>query len=273
VWVGTAANPSDLEAALRDSLVAVRRTFPTVAFNEGSAVRHLARRTPSGVDPADAIGRMRVAELVLALACSEGDKEAIGLFEEVFLRPAAAALVRAGHGASEVDDAAQVLRERLFVVDVKIQEFSGRGSLASWTRASLGNQLISLRRAAGKALPVVDEASCLPAVDPELALIRQVYAEAFRTGFDDAFARLTREQRSLLRLHFVEGLNLERIALMFGISRATVGRRMLESKRNLLRGVVAILGERLGATPSEVESLLVVVKPTLRGSLGALLEG
>jgi RNA polymerase sigma-70 factor (ECF subfamily) len=268
VWRGEVADPVTLDAELRCSLLAARCAFPTVAFDDARAVRYLARRVPSGVDPLDGLRRMRVAELVLTLACSEGERRAIGIFDEEFLRPAATALVRAGHEASEVDEAAQTFRERLFVVDVKIQEFSGRGSLAAWTRASLGNQVISLHRAAGKAWPIADEAARIPAGDPELGLIRQLYADAFRRGFDDAFALLTAEQRTVLRLHFVEGLNLERIAKMFGTSRATVGRRMLESKRELLRRVRALLAERLGATPSEVESLLAVVKATLSGGMG-----
>ncbi len=103
--------------------------------------------------------------------------------------------------------------------------------------------------------------------------MRRRYGEAFRTAFHDAFAKLSIEQRNVLALHFVDGLNLERIARILRVSRATAGRRVLDAKSGLLDAFLALLRERLKASPEEIESLLRVVQSTLYGSLARLLRG
>jgi DNA-directed RNA polymerase specialized sigma24 family protein len=44
---------------------------------------------------------------------------------------------------------------------------------------------------------------------------------------DGAIAALDAEERTLLRLHYLDGLNIERIAVVFNVSRATIGRRVI----------------------------------------------
>jgi RNA polymerase sigma-70 factor (ECF subfamily) len=223
--------------------------------------------------PAAALERLRSNELFLACACLQGDDMAITLFDRDFLRPAAAALLRAGVAPAEVDDATQTLRERLFVVDCKIQGYSGGGSLSGWTRISLARQHTSLQRTRRRTSPLRgDESLAVARVDPDLALLRRRYASTFQCAFHDAFGRLTPEQRNILRLHFVNGVNLDRMAAMLRVSRATTGRRMLGARKALLEGILAIVGERLKATPSEIESLLILVRSTLCVSLGSLLR-
>jgi RNA polymerase sigma-70 factor len=112
----------------------------------------------------------------------------------------------------------------------------------------------------------------LAASDPDLAMIRRRYGDVFQSAFQDAFRGLTPAQRNVLRLNFVDGLNLDRIAVILKVSRATVGRRVLEARTALLDTMLALLGERLRASPSEIESLLAVVRSTLYGSLAELLQ-
>jgi RNA polymerase sigma-70 factor (ECF subfamily) len=114
-------------------------------------------------------------------------------------------------------------------------------------------------------------AAGLPSVDPELATIQRRYGEVSRRAFHEAFACLNAEERSVLRLHFVDGLNIERIGAVLGLSRATVGRRMIAARKRLLQETLRLLGERLEATPTEVRSLLGVLRSHLEVSFGALL--
>jgi RNA polymerase sigma-70 factor (ECF subfamily) len=271
-WRGRVNDRQALEVALRGALDAARRAFPRAVLKDALAVKHIAARLPVDCDPKDLATVLRVPELLLAAACAEGDERAIEAFDDLFLRPAAEALVRSGQNSGETDEALQMLRERLFVVGVKIRDFSGRGSLAAWTRVSLARQLTSLQRSVGRGVPLGDAADRLPDIDPELAVIRRRYGDTFRVALEDAFRSLDPDQRNVLRLHFVEGLSLDRIAPILQVSRATVGRRVLEAKASLLRAVVELLGERLQATPSEVESLLAVVRSGLYASLTGLLR-
>ena len=242
-----------------------RRAYPGLELDEATFHSWLVQ-TPTGNGAAVGDSKGHVADLFLACACAEKLPGAIELFERV-LTSARAALVRAGGAAPDVDDALQLLRERL-LVGGHIRDFSGRGSLAAWTRVSLAHQLATLQRARGRtAVRERQEASQLAAVDPELALLRQRYSGEFRAAISDAFDNLTVEQRNILRLHFVDGVGLEGMAAILRFSRATAGRRVQEARTALLEGTMALLGKRLHASPSEVESLFRAVRSALEVSL------
>ncbi|HEY8041673.1 MAG TPA: hypothetical protein VIF15_17830, partial [Polyangiaceae bacterium] len=82
---------------------------------------------------------------------------------------------------------------------------------------------------------------------------------------------LDAEDRSMLRLHYIDGLNIGRIAAVFQVSRATIGRRMIAVRKRIVEEAHRLLGERLKATPEELESLLRVVRSDLAISLSAVL--
>jgi RNA polymerase sigma-70 factor (ECF subfamily) len=272
-WGARAPDAGALEAALRDHIAEARRVFPELSLDDRHGVEALARSVPPGEDPVAALMHLRTHELLFACACAEGDARAIAVFDQRYLRPAGAALVRSGHDADAVDEALQVLRQRLLIGDFKIREFSGRGSLAGWVRVSVARLHTSLQRSKGKTVPLNDDVPVdLPTIDPELAAIRRRYGETFRTAFRDAFGALTPDQRNVLRLHFVDGLHLGGMAPILGVSRATAGRRVIEARNALLTNVLKLLGERLKASPSEIQSLLAVVQSTLHQSLGLLLR-
>lgn len=259
--------------ALHRIVEGARSTYPGVILDDATFGRHLGDRVGSDQPVVETLSRLRSTDLFLACACLQGDDAAVNVFEKDFLKPAAAALVRSGQSAADADDAAQELSERLFVTGCKLREYSGLGSLSGWTRISLARQHAGLlRRKRAAAAAATDESLEIARVDPDLAVLRRRYAGTFQHAFQEAFGRLAAEQRNILRLHFVDGLNLDGMAPMLRMSRATAGRRMLEAKRALLAHLVALAGERLEATPSEVASLLTVVRSTLFGSLGGLLR-
>ncbi len=109
-------------------------------------------------------------------------------------------------------------------------------------------------------------------IDPELALIKRRYGAAFQDALRDAFASLAEEERNVLRLHFLDGLNLDAIARALRMSRATAGRRMISGRARVLEETLRLLGERLPASPAELQSLLEIVRSKLDLSLGALVR-
>jgi RNA polymerase sigma-70 factor (ECF subfamily) len=113
--------------------------------------------------------------------------------------------------------------------------------------------------------------AAIPSVDPELAAIQRRHGDDFNRALHGAFASLTAEERTVLRLYFVDGLNIDRIGGALGLSRATVGRRMITARTRLHEETLRLLGESLRVTPQELESLLAVVRSKLEVSLGALL--
>lgn len=250
-----------------------RQAHPSLELEDATFGRYLAERVATDEPLLDALARLRGADLFLACACAQGDPRAIAAFDQAILAPAMATLVRRGEPKDLVDEGAQLVRARLFLVDRQITGFSGRGSLAGWVRVSVGRQVIDLKRAQPNHVPIEeDTAQELAEIDPELALLRRRYGPAFRAAFHDAFAKLSSEQRTALTLHFIDGLNLEGMARMLRVSRATAGRRVLDAKAELLEAFLSLLGERLNAPPSEIESLLKIVRSTLYGSLPRLLR-
>ena len=135
------------------------------------------------------------------------------------------------------------MRRRFFVSDLlvgdagnapRISEYSGRGSLAGWLR------IAALREASKVARHERTEARLRPddpppALTPEEQTIRARYGDAFNEAFRAAFAALPAEERLLLRLHFVDGLNLDRLAVALYCSRATAGRRLLAARSSAPR--------------------------------------
>jgi RNA polymerase sigma-70 factor (ECF subfamily) len=270
---GGVADPRQLAAQVTELVDRARRAHPSLTVDDAVFGRYVAARIAPNENAADAVAKLRGDDLFLACACAQGDSRAISEFDRAVLAPAAAMLVRMGDESSIVDEAAQELRARLFLVEHRIVDFSGRGSLAGWVRVSLARQVISIRRSRHPTVQLdEDTAQELASIAPELEMARRKYGDAFRAAFRDAFAELTAEQRSVLSLHFIDGLSLERIARILQISRATVGRRVAESQSALLESFVALLSSRLKATRAEIESLLTIVRSTLYESLAQLLR-
>lgn len=246
-----------------------REAWPGIEVDDEAFARWVAARTPPGGEAA----ALCLDDLYLAHACAQGDPRALARFDERFLAALPAVLHR--HPPAVVDEVRQLLRERLFVAPrPRIADYSGRGSLAAWVRVVALRLAANLRRGERdhEPLPDDDVPAALPALDPELALIRARCGEVFGAAFRDAFATLSVRERTALRLHFLDGLSLERVGAALGVSRATGARWILAGRERLGAELVRLLGERLRCERAELESLLGVVRSKLDLSLGALLR-
>ncbi len=212
---------------------------------------------------------LHAAELYLACACAHGEPHALACFDEGCLHEVPAFLAGMSASAAFVDEVRQQLRERLFVQG-KIRQYSGRGKLSSWLRIVTVRVALNMREQERPHGPLADS---LPgaAIDPELAVIQRRYGETYRVALRDALQTLDAEDRSLLRLHYLDGLNIGKIALVFHVSRATIGRRVIEVREKIVTEAWRLLRERIHATPEELESILRVVRSDLDLSLSVIL--
>jgi RNA polymerase sigma-70 factor (ECF subfamily) len=266
----------DLERSLERMLADARAAWPGIAVTDEAYVRYVAERAPTAEGAR--LEDLHAADVYLACACAGGDAQAIAALDRGYLPEVLAILGRCGIERAVADEAVQKLRERLFVAAdgkrAKIADYSGRGPLAGWLRVAATRAAKDLRRDEATRAAVTREAgppSSMPGLDPELATIQRRYGDAFNRAFRDAFGALTSEERAVLRFYFVDGLNIERIGGALGLSRATVGRRMITARERLLAETLRLLGECLQATPTELESLLAIVRSKLEVSLGALI--
>ena len=72
-------------------------------------------------------------------------------------------------------------------------------------------------------------------------------------------------------MHYIDGLNIDRIGVVFHVHRATVARWIAGAREQLHERTMAEVASGLALSQEELESLLRVVRSSLDLSLRALL--
>ena len=171
------------------------------------------------------------------------------------------------------DELRQLLRERLLVgADPKLARYDGTGPLSAWLRAVAVRLASNARRSGGTEQPVstVPE-SAFAEPTAELTLLRVQYRAHFREAFTEALRGLEAKERTVLRLHTLDGLSLASIGTMFQKDASNVSRWLSRIRERLLEDTRAALGRRLSLEGSELESLMRVADSELTMSLSGLL--
>jgi RNA polymerase sigma-70 factor (ECF subfamily) len=209
---------------------------------------------------------IRASDLYLACACLEGEPWAVEAVGRILTTEVEVALRQFDGAYDLLNEVRQMLRHKLLVSDggaqPKLAEYAGRGDLRAWTRSvtvrTALNRLRDDRR--GEQLDdEMGEALVSPAESPELALIKSRYRAAFRAAFGSALAGLSKRERTVLRIHYFDGLTLEEVGAVFGVHRATAARWLASAREKLLLAVRRDLADRLGMGPEELDSLLRTV--------------
>jgi RNA polymerase sigma-70 factor (ECF subfamily) len=215
-------------------------------------------------------------DLALAQSCARGDAAAIARLDAL-LREEVSRAVRP-IDPSLVVDATQRVRERLLVVDgtpaPRISEYRGEGPLRGWVRAIAVRTALNLRRGAPPAQTLPSGSGApLAANDPELELFRARYREPFRQAFAAAVAGLTSRDRTVLRLHSLDGATLKSIGVMYGKDESTVSRWLEKIRLALRERTRSELSQKLSLAPGEVDSVLRAADLEVSVSLARLLAG
>src|SRR5439155_18092365 len=106
---------------------------------------------------------------------------------------------------------------------------------------------------------------------PELAAVRHRHASAFQAALERSLDALAARDKTLLRMHFVDRLNIEAIGRIYRVHRATVARWLVAIQKAVLDNLRKELALDLRATTSEFRSMLAVVRADLELSLRHLL--
>lgn len=224
-------------------------------------------------------GQLRGDDLVLALACARGNEAALRRFDAEILSQTDGALRRLQEDGSFVDEVKQRVRERLLVskggAEPKIKTYVGRGVLAGWVTVTAVRTAMSLLREQARAHRFGEErwaaALALPNPgDEELTILKQRYKDAFSNALVRAARELQDRERTMLKLSFAEGLSIDRIAVVYGVHRATVARWITKAKDELISRTQAILVRDEGIEREELMSLQRLVRSQLEMSLTGL---
>jgi RNA polymerase sigma-70 factor (ECF subfamily) len=257
----TMLSRSGLAAAFKDA----QAGWPGVLLDETEFARAVSERSEG-----DELAELRTSDLYLATACAHGDARAHQLFEAELLSKVPAFLSRLRLPAFLVDEVKQRLRESLLMPG-GLAGYSGRGALSSWLRVIAVRTALRLQR---DLQPATDAATPEPAgpAGPELEYLKSRYRGEYERAFHEALQSLSDRERLFLRLHYADGLSVDRIGALYRLHRSTVARRLAGHRRKLLEGTRARLQERLKLTVTEFDALLEIVRSQLVLSVRSALK-
>jgi RNA polymerase sigma-70 factor (ECF subfamily) len=270
-----------LEGQLHRAFDEAKAERPDVQLDETTFVAHLARSMErSGTTSiTDWLARGTASDLYLACACAAGEPTALVLFETQIFPVVNAALRRLDLPPATVADAKQDARVAILVGDgtrpPRIAEFTGAGALRSWVRVVAVNITQSLMRKAPRGDSATD--SLLEAIpdrgDIELDFLDHQYREHFREAFREAMSQLSHRERTLLRQHYLLGLNIDQIAVIYQVHRATPARWLTRCRDKLRDATRDGLAKRLPLDASQLDRIMALIQSRLdvsvRRHLGA----
>jgi RNA polymerase sigma-70 factor, ECF subfamily len=246
---------------LASELAAARARWPEATVDDRAFAAALGARLATQREPASAITRLRVEDLLLAQWCATGDPRAITAFERVHRADLDGVLARFRRLGVTADELMQTLRIKLFVASgtkpPRIADYSGFGFLQNWLRVTALRALVDVARSEKarrlEELLADDDLIGMPALGTDLGskVSRQEVSHAIKQAFARAVAGLAPRQRNFLRHAHVDQLTLDQIAALYGIHRATVARTLAQARAELVT-VVRAADSRIDLSLSRV---------------------
>jgi RNA polymerase sigma-70 factor (ECF subfamily) len=274
--VQTGADPCEardgFEEELACFLAAACDPWPALPLDASIFVPHVAGRSIEGrLPPAT-----HAADLYLACACAHGIAGALDAFEERYASAITRAVSRKNGSPSFVDEARQRLRERLFVSSrglPKIAQYRGRTALAAWVTLAASREALMLLRGETRRRETTGGGDAIALEgSPELALLKRRYVPHFAAAVQNAFAKLSDRERTLLELHIVGGVGIDRLGELYKVGRSTAARWLAAARETLVDQTRRELKHTLRLSDSEYGSLAELVRSQLDISVVKLLR-
>ncbi len=259
--------------------------------------KYLLRDDPdvSATEIARFIDAMQADDLCLILACERGDDKAWSELVERFTATVRSAARSASSNEDAAEDLAQSIWAELHGLRIrkdgkpatKLAYYSGRGSLAGWLRAVVGQLAVDVHRKQARLVQTEEDtdldrlAQELPTSDRQTAiaagvqnpeqLIANRFAESdMSKALGTAIQELDAEDRLLVKLYYFDNLRLREAGAVLGVHEATASRRLTRIHVDLRKRVSQILIEHRGWTRAETEASFAEVAQHLGTDLEAL---
>ena len=107
---------------------------------------------------------------------------------------------------------------------------------------------------------------------PDLEALRERFRPEVDASLRAAVAALDPRSRALFRYNLIDGWNIERIAAIYGVHRATIARWIAAARDELVDLIERELGSRLAIGTEEVGSIIRLVRSRIDVSLARLLD-
>ncbi|MCA9517678.1 MAG: hypothetical protein KC635_22210 [Myxococcales bacterium] len=230
------------------------------------------------IGPADDPTRLVAADLYLVAACLLDVPGAVRAFVE---GPLAATERKVGGIVKSPEARGELLQEMTVALlapgpdggPPKLAQYAGRGALAVWLRMTATRRALNTER--GKTRSVSFEEVAFDKVadaNPELSVLRRRHKGEIAAIFREATAATPREDRVLLRLHYVQGSTLNELAAIFRTSRSSIHRRIDLARDELMTRIAGLVRGRMQLETHDQASMLRIFQSDLRESLRDLLK-
>jgi RNA polymerase sigma-70 factor (ECF subfamily) len=269
-----------VEPDLSSILARCEKAFKGVSVAPELYRAHVTAVIPEGAALDTALASLHAEDLYLACACAQKDPRALAIFEEKYNPEVPTYVGQIDRSPPFVDEVRQELRRKLFVsaeegVRPKICEYTGKGPLGAWLRVVAVRIALNMRRRPKKTVETEgDRAPVLrsPSPDPELDYLKTRYKDEFKDAFQATLAELSSDERSVLKMHYIDGLNIDEIGTAYRVHRSTVARWLAHSREKIMDATKKRLTERLKIQGSEVDSLIGLVRSQLDVSIYKFLK-
>ncbi|NOU33523.1 MAG: transcriptional regulator [Polyangiaceae bacterium] len=217
--------------------------------------------------PGESPEALALDDLRVACGALRGVPGALALLESAYFSGIDAHLRKLGLDLHEVDDVKQTLRRQLLVASPdgppRLLQYDGRGALRGWLRVSAVRQGLKVLRAKKRETSLDAEESALedraaPA-DPELAYMKALYREAFKTSFREAVEALGAKEKTLLRQSLLDGLSIDDLARLYGTHRATTARWVQAAREEVVKETRKRFVARLKVSGDECDSVFRMI--------------
>jgi RNA polymerase sigma-70 factor, ECF subfamily len=269
---GPSAAP--LEEVIQALWARGRAGHPEIAVSDTTFAAHLAV-CGAAIDPGT-----HAEDLYLVCGGLSGDAAAIAKLRRIH-RPVLAGYLRHIDGSPAfVDEVEQQVWDVLVVGGAgarpKLELYSGQGQLAGSIGIAGQRIALMIRRHEAAQERAHDGAAAEAQViadDPELSIIKASLREKFRQAITLALGVIEDRERMVYRLYLIDGLSVEGIGKMYGVSHSTVSRWLAKARETVIAEAQRVLREDMHLSPEEFDSVAGLVVSRLDLSVSRILHG
>ena len=284
-----------LARASDDRSLALESMVPRIS---AAVEKYLLRDDPQVADAeiAKFIDELQADDLCLIIACERGDENAWTDLVERFTTTVRSAARSASTNEDAAEDLVQSIWAELYGLRArkdgtpasKLAYYSGRGSLAGWLRAVVGQLAVDTFRKQSRLVQTEEDTdldrlahdaslgegqTVLAAIPTPEESISNRFAQAdMQQALSDAVQELAAEDRLLVKLYYFDNLRLREAGAVLGVHEATASRRLTRIQTDLRKRVTKILVDERGWTQAETEKSFAEVAQHLDTDLETLLN-
>ena len=273
---GPGREPPDLERVLATLAARGRAAHPELSLDAAVFAAHLGA---CGASLAGSEAAVHAEDLYLACAALRGDEVAVAKLRRIH-RPVVAGYLRSlDPTPAFIDEVEQRVWDGALVGGAgatgKLATYSGQGALAGWVGISGQRIALMMRRheqAEDRAVERVAADADLLAHDPELAFIKGKLRTAFQQAISSALDTLDDRERMIYRMHLIDGLTVESIGRVYGVTHSTVSRWIGKARDTVLAEARRLLRDEMQLSPEEFDSVAGLVVSQLDLSVSRILR-